>query len=219
MKKILIIAKKEFLDMFRDRRTMIRMILIPLLIFPLIMNVVTRIQSSVSEKQAAEKLTVGFIQSQESIPAIKRMSQEPNFEFTSYTDTTQLRKDVVAKKINLGLIFSPTYLTDYTSGKTAQYSVIFRGADFEVYERLQKLLQREDSLIVDSRMQELGNLIRFWHQQKRMKLTSPPSKKFLPNTQAACFDIFSWHFYLWVVCYLPLIFLLVKKNAELLKHC
>lgn len=213
MKKILIIAKKEFLDMFRDRRTMIRMILIPLLIFPLIMNVVTRIQSSVSEKQAAEKLTVGFIQTQESIPAIKRMSQEPNFEFTSYTDTTQLRKDVVAKKINLGLIFSPTYLTDYTSGKTAQYSVIFRGADFEEYERLQKLLQREDSLIVDSRMQELGKSYSFLAPTKVNEINVSSIKEILAKYAGGMLPYIFMAF-LFMGCMLPAIDLFAGEKER-----
>ena len=41
MKKIITIAKKEFLDTFRDKRTLIRMVLIPLLAFPLILQLVT----------------------------------------------------------------------------------------------------------------------------------------------------------------------------------
>jgi sodium transport system permease protein len=152
MKKILIIAKKEFLDMFRDRRTMIRMILIPLLIFPLIMNVVTRIQSSVSEKQAAEKLTVGYIENGQIIPSVSRMKTEPNFEFITYTDSATLQKDVASKKINLGILYAKNYLADYNEGRQANYTVFFRGADAEEFGRFEEILEREDSVLVDGRM-------------------------------------------------------------------
>ncbi|MBL7900045.1 MAG: ABC transporter permease [Crocinitomicaceae bacterium] len=152
MKKILIIAKKEFLDMFRDKRTMIRMILIPLLIFPLIMNVVTRIQSSVSEKQAAEKLTVGYIENGQTIPSVSRMKSEPNFEFITYSDSATLQKDVASKKINLGILYSKNYLTTYNEGKQANYTVFYRGADAEEFGRFEELLEREDSVMVGERM-------------------------------------------------------------------
>lgn len=152
MKKILIIAKKEFLDMFRDKRTMIRMILIPLLIFPLIMNVVTRIQSSVSEKQAAEKLTVGYIENGQTIPSVSRMKSEPNFEFITYSDSATLQKDVASKKINLGILYSKNYLTSYNEGKQANYTVFYRGADAEEFGRFEELLDREDSVMVGERM-------------------------------------------------------------------
>ena len=60
MKKILIIAKKEFLDMFRDKRTIMRMILIPLLAFPVIIYLVSSLQASQSEKEATKELVVGY---------------------------------------------------------------------------------------------------------------------------------------------------------------
>lgn len=138
--------------MFRDRRTMIRMILIPLLIFPLIMNVVTRIQSSVSEKQAAEKLTVGYIENGQIIPSVSRMKTEPNFEFITYTDSATLQKDVASKKINLGILYAKNYLADYNEGRQANYTVFFRGADAEEFGRFEEILEREDSVLVDGRM-------------------------------------------------------------------
>ncbi|MBK9192224.1 MAG: ABC transporter permease [Crocinitomicaceae bacterium] len=152
MKKILIIAKKEFLDMFRDKRTMIRMILIPLLIFPLIMNVVTRIQSSVSKQQAAEKLTVGYIENGQTIPSVSRMKTEPNFEFITYSDSATLQNDVASKKINLGILYAKNYLTSYNEGKQANYTVFYRGADAEEFGRFEELLEREDSVLIDGRM-------------------------------------------------------------------
>jgi len=156
MKKIIIIAKKEFLDILRDRRTLIRMILIPLLVFPLIMNIVTRIQASQAEKQAEKELTIGYTLNGQSSEMIDRMSEAPHYKFQEYTDTSSLRQDVASKKVNIGIIYSAHFFTDYNLGQQAEYDILYRGADYEDYERFGKLLTTEDSILVDKRMKSLN---------------------------------------------------------------
>jgi len=61
MNTILTIFKKELTDISRDRRTLLFMVIIPLLLFPILMIIITSIQSS-QEKKAREKiLRVGLI--------------------------------------------------------------------------------------------------------------------------------------------------------------
>lgn len=59
MKTILTIAKKELIDTLRDKRTILTMVAIPLLVFPILLNVITGIQTSASEKEHARTLTIG----------------------------------------------------------------------------------------------------------------------------------------------------------------
>ena len=156
MKKIIIIAKKEFLDIFRDRRTLVRMILIPLLVFPLIMNIVTKISAAQSEKQAEKELTVGYVLNNQPAEMIDVMKAEPHYKFVEYQDSAVLRSDVKTKKINIGLVYYSNFMSDYLAGKPGGYDVIFRNADREEYDRFSSLLERQDSLLVDKRMQNLN---------------------------------------------------------------
>ena len=78
MKKIFIIARKEFLDLLRDKRTLIRMILIPLLGFPVIINLVTMVQSSAAEKEETKKVNVGYVLNGQSYEMIDTISMVPN---------------------------------------------------------------------------------------------------------------------------------------------
>ncbi len=55
------IFRKELIDTLRDRRTIITMVLIPLLLFPVIMNVMTRIQMSQVKKAREQVLKVALI--------------------------------------------------------------------------------------------------------------------------------------------------------------
>lgn len=53
MKKTFIIFKKELLDTLRDKRTILVMIVIPLLLFPILINIATKI--TVKQRQKAEE--------------------------------------------------------------------------------------------------------------------------------------------------------------------
>ena len=57
---IFTIFKKELKDTLRDRRTLMMMIVIPVLIFPIIMNVFVGISSSFQEEAATKALGTGF---------------------------------------------------------------------------------------------------------------------------------------------------------------
>lgn len=152
MKKIILISKKEFLDILRDKRTLVRMILVPLIAFPLIMNVVTRLQASQNSKVAEKELTVGYWDNGSGESHLENMKKTDLFKFVAYSDTTELRQDVKQDKVSLGIAYHLDYDTKIEQGKQGDYSIFFRGADIEEFERFDKLLEKEDSLIVDTRM-------------------------------------------------------------------
>src|SRR5580700_3634852 len=54
------IYRKEMLDLLRDRRTLISMLVVPLVVFPLIMQVALRLTSRIEERSAEEAKTLGI---------------------------------------------------------------------------------------------------------------------------------------------------------------
>lgn len=58
MKNILTIARKELLDILRDRRTLLIMVIVPLLLFPLIINLTATLTKDRMEKSAQKTLKV-----------------------------------------------------------------------------------------------------------------------------------------------------------------
>jgi sodium transport system permease protein len=152
MKKILIIAKKEFLDMFRDKRTLMRMILIPLIAFPIIINLITSIQSSQREKEAKKELTIGYFLNGQSKDMVNSMDTTAHFEFLSYPDSATLRADIIANKLNMGIWFDSDFDQKYASGEQGEYGVFFRGADHEEYDRFEELLDDQTEFLVQERL-------------------------------------------------------------------
>ncbi len=61
MRTVLVIFRKELKDTLRDRRTMISMVVIPLLLFPLLIGISSKIMSSQIQKAQAKVLTVGLL--------------------------------------------------------------------------------------------------------------------------------------------------------------
>ncbi len=64
------IYRKEMLDLLRDRRTLISMLVVPLVVFPLIMQVALRLTSRIEERSEIEAKTLG-IAAHVSTPAVR----------------------------------------------------------------------------------------------------------------------------------------------------
>lgn len=152
MKKIIIIAKKEFLDLLRDKRTLVRMILIPLLVFPIIINLVTMVQSSAAEKEMSKDIKVGYVLNGHDGSMIDQMSLAPNYTFQSYEDTASLKADVVNDSLSVGLFYADNFDADFNAGKTPDLTAFYEGVHSEDYERVKFLLSMQDTAYTTARM-------------------------------------------------------------------
>ncbi len=152
MKKIILIAKKEFLDMFRDKRTLMRMIMIPLLVFPLIIYLITTVQESQSEKEALKELTIGYYLNGQSSDMIDRMDTAAPFNFLAYEDTAAITADIKAQNINLGIWFGQDFDQKYSAGEQATCGIFYRAANSEEYERFDNLIDLQKEYLVQERL-------------------------------------------------------------------
>jgi len=58
---ILRIFRKELLDTLRDRRTLMTMLVIPILVFPITLNIFVEISKSFEESASAETMKIGIV--------------------------------------------------------------------------------------------------------------------------------------------------------------
>lgn len=157
MKTILRVAKKEFLDMFRDKRSLMRMMLIPLLAFPLILYIVTTIQSSESKKTAEKELKVGYVVENGGESFIEFLENDKNIVFVEYPDTLEMRADVENEEIAAGIRFKGNMDDIVNSQISFPVYITFRGADMEEYSRVEELLEARADSIISKRL-EVNNL-------------------------------------------------------------
>lgn len=87
------IYKKEMLDILRDRRTLISMVVVPLLVFPLVFKVATSLTSRLQEQSEAEAKTLG-IGLQVTTPSVREALSETGYPLFEREDL----KSAVEKK-------------------------------------------------------------------------------------------------------------------------
>ena len=74
MKHVITVFKKDLIDTLRDRRTIITMIIIPLLAIPLMISITTSIQKSQMQKARDKRLKVAVISNNNDITFESRLA-------------------------------------------------------------------------------------------------------------------------------------------------
>ncbi len=150
---IFTIFKKELIDTLRDKRTLMMMLVIPILIFPVLLNVFGGISASFKEKAANKVVKIGYIgekngylyEKLENLP-----EQLGKKEIILYKDSTELKKAIQIDTLQIGLFVSPTFETHLKERKPAQVIVFFNGTEEGMRERAERYI----SVIEDIALQE-----------------------------------------------------------------
>ncbi len=134
------IYKKEIKDTLRDRRTIIMMVVIPTLVFPVIMNVYMKISDKFAAETEAKQIKIGLVSNQagkfeeELIRLPKELGKK---EFIPYSDTNKLKKDIQDKKIELGCYVSPNEAEKINALEPVKITVYHDGTDLGMKERFE----------------------------------------------------------------------------------
>jgi len=135
---IFTIFKKELKDTLRDRRTLMMMIVIPVLIFPVIMNVFMGISSSFQEEAATKSLKIGIVTS-DSNYVFQQIQVIPaslgKNEIIRYKDSIALKSDIQKDSIQLGVLVPSNFNSSWNQKKTANVSIYFNGTDLGMSDR------------------------------------------------------------------------------------
>lgn len=156
--KYWIIAKKEILDTARDKRTLLMMIVMPLLLVPTLIGTLMKIESSQREKASEQKIKIHFV--------------GKDFAPTLYRSFESMEKVVIVNDIpedsveiylqNEVLDASVTIQEDYQSkidqNSQAKIQIQFKGTDsFNTTQEVIKiLLKSSEDEIIDKRMARLN---------------------------------------------------------------
>jgi sodium transport system permease protein len=140
---IFTVFKKELRDTLRDRRTVMMMIVIPTLIFPLIMSVFMSISDSFQKEAAEKKVKIGLISNQVgSLEAdlLKIPASLGKKEFIPFTDTISLIKAIRSDSVQVG-IYVPNNAEELKKEMKPISVIVFHdGTDLGMKERAETYL-------------------------------------------------------------------------------
>ncbi len=152
MNKFLIIFKKEFLDITRDKRTMLTTIIIPILIFPIIMNIMSSITSHQVKNEQEKKLTVGIIGEENGKDIVKRIANIKDITINPYTTDTQTDTLIKAGKLDGALSIEKDFESRINGLQTGYLTLYYKSQNWGVKERLMQVINVYKSSLTRKRL-------------------------------------------------------------------
>lgn len=156
---IFTIFKKELKDTLRDRRTLMMMLVIPILIFPIIMNLFASVSKSFQEEAANKKIKIGIVGTENNflqleLNAIPKELGEK--EIILYKDTISLISDLKKDSLQLGAYVSSEFNQLMDSMNPAPLTFFFNATDMGMQERAEAYMAVIDAKAKSKRFIKLG---------------------------------------------------------------
>jgi sodium transport system permease protein len=155
MKNILIIAKKEITDLLRDKRTLMTMIIIPLLVFPLIMGITGKITSNNIRKEQEKVLKIGIIENANTSIIKQLFENRSDIKLTPYPGPVLFDTLVQNASIDGAILVSDSLVASINAMKAAQITILYKSANWGVKDRLMQVLDKYKNGLMDARLAQL----------------------------------------------------------------
>ena len=155
MNHIFTIIKKETLDTLRDRRTIIIMVLVPLMVFPLLFIGLTSVQMAVMEKEQERTVRIGWVGQDTDGRLEHFISNQERMELVMIEDATSLEQLIRSDSISYGLVIPAGFGESIARKAPASLTLYYSGARVQGKERIDKVLQRYSEELVGERLTEL----------------------------------------------------------------
>lgn len=153
-----VVFRKELRDTLRDRRTLIAMVVVPLLLFPLLMIGMARFSQSRAAEAASEVLQVAVADADGASGLADHLRKEPGFEVVEVRDVSPLPAQVEDETLDAALIVKAGWSHALQSRRPAEVQFIYKTSDdFDIRrKRVEGALERFEQGLLAARLGELG---------------------------------------------------------------
>lgn len=151
---IFTIFKKELKDTLRDKRTLIMMLVIPILIFPIILNIFVGVSASFTEEALQKKVFIGVVGDENSYLVDKLSWPLPEMgekELIFFKDTTDVQKLIQSDSLQIGLFVSPEFDKNMSSKKPAEAIVYYDATSMGMQERAKAYIKMIEGIAQQER--------------------------------------------------------------------
>lgn len=155
MKHILNIARKEFLDTLRDKRTLIVMIVVPLLLFPVVFSLVNNIQQSSMQEAQSRTINLGVMDQQASDDLFDFIRKHESVKLVTLNSRDSIQKLIKQDSLHAALILSDTYEQNLQGMKTAVIDFYFESTEEGIEGRMLELIRSYEDGLMQMRLEEI----------------------------------------------------------------
>ncbi len=148
MKNIVTIASKEFLDTLRDRRTLIMMIIVPILLFPIVFTLINRLQSSGMAREQEKSLQVGLISRDAGNDLVAFLEGREDMTIHYLENAEEVTHKIRQDELQVGIVIEEGFSRQLELLQSGTVRVMYSAAKLTVKNRIDRILQ----LYVDKKL-------------------------------------------------------------------
>lgn len=138
---IFTVFKKELKETLRDRRTLITMLVIPILVFPIVLSLFMKVSKSFEDEVATKEIKIGFVLPknqyiQNKINALPKTFDKRDISY--FKDTSSLKEALKLDSIQIGVIQENELEAKLNKKETAKIIWFYNATDVGMDERAKK---------------------------------------------------------------------------------
>lgn len=153
IRNIITIFLKEMLDTLRDKRTIITMVLVPVLVFPLILIGTSKLQQNVTEREQARTLTIGFVNHDHDTRLAEYLQNQEGVELIMMDDENQFGELIRNDSILYGIYVPDGFGEALDNFDVTSLNLYFTGTRIAGTDRISSLLTAFENRIVQQRLE------------------------------------------------------------------
>jgi sodium transport system permease protein len=128
LKNIAIVYAKELRDLLRDRRTLRSIVIIPLVIMPIMVQLITRVTHTITASATAEVYAIQVLGGEDSPALMDQLRSDPRLRIEPASDDWQQRID--DKKIRAAVRIPDDFESDVQAGAGGQVTIYTYEGEF-----------------------------------------------------------------------------------------
>ncbi len=153
MRDLMIIIKKEFTELLRDRKTIINSIVLPTLLVPILMFGAIKVTQMISESEQQKKVKIGLVNAPDDFR--KLVVSDTLNEITTYDESIDFKTLIDDETIQTAIVFSSDWKTRMDSLSTSEIKIYRNGSKDNVNGRVSKMMAVYNAVIKEKRILQL----------------------------------------------------------------
>jgi len=157
MKRVLKIFKKEIKDTIRDRRTIMMMVVMPLVIIYGLITLIVKIQTSQIEKMEAKQLRVVFVGGEYAPELYKLFQTDDRFYVIEGVHEDSIASMISLEELDGGIIVESSFPDLIADDKQGKVRILYKSSEAfgTIEDRMLEVIETYDRIVVQKRIKRL----------------------------------------------------------------
>jgi len=156
MKNMIIIIKKEIGDLLRDKRTVMTMVVVPILVFPIMFSIIGKVTSNQIKKEQEKALVIGINDNGNANRLRQLFANRPDIKINKYPQPIKFDTLIQSGKLDGALLISDNFDSNIGTMQTGKISLLYKSANWGVRERLMNVMENYKNTLIDERLAKLS---------------------------------------------------------------